>query len=64
MLEHTSLRMIQERYYRYIPNLTHSDGAAFQEKFQEDIEKVAPKLPHSEMPKTSSQVIPLNNREK
>ena len=61
MLGHTSLRMIQERYYRYIPNLTHSDGAAFQEKFQDDIEKLTPILPHGEVQQSMGQVIPLNN---
>jgi integrase len=48
MLGHTSLRMIQERYFRYIPNLTHADGSAFQEKFRNALEKVTPKLPQAE----------------
>ena len=27
MMEHASLKMIQERYYRFIPNLTHTDNS-------------------------------------
>jgi integrase len=45
ILGHTSLRMIQEHYFRYIPNLTHADGSAFQEKFRNALKKVTPKLP-------------------
>ena len=60
MMGHTSLRMIQERYYRYIPNLTHQDGSAFQEKFGKALAEVTPKLPQNEKRKTTSLVIPFN----
>ena len=34
--------MIQERYYRYIPNLTHADGTAFGTKFRDELVQVTP----------------------
>jgi integrase len=34
MMGHASLKMIQECYYRFIPNLPHTDGSAFAKKFQ------------------------------
>ena len=60
MMGHTSLRMIQERYYRYIPNLTHLDGSAFLAKFQKELEQVTPKLPQKEKGESTQKVIPLN----
>ena len=36
LMGHTSLRMIQERHYRYIPNLTHLDGSVFSARFQKE----------------------------
>ncbi len=60
MMGHASLKMIQERYYRYIPNLTHSDGSAFADKFSEDLAQVTPNLPHNDERENLAQVIPLN----
>jgi integrase len=60
MMGHTSLRMIQERYYRYIPNLTHLDGSAFSAKFQKELEQVTPKLPQKEKRESTRKVIPFN----
>jgi len=60
MMGHTSLRMIQERYYGYIPNLTHLDGSAFSAKFQEELEQVTPKLPQKEKRESVKKIIPLN----
>ena len=64
MMGHASLKMIQERYYQYIPNLTHKDGTAFQLKFQGAIGKLTPKLPQNEKGEIISKVIPLNHWEK
>lgn len=60
MMGHASLKMIQERYYRYIPNLTHSDGSAFAKKFSADLVRVTPNLPHNDEREHLAQVIPLN----
>ncbi len=64
MMGHTSLRMIQERYYRYIPNLTHLDGSAFSAKFQKELEQVTPKLPQKEKRESTRKVIPFNRYKK
>ncbi len=60
MMGHASLKMIQERYYRYIPNLTHADGSAFAKKFGTDLARVTPNLPHNDEREHLAQVIPLN----
>ncbi|MBC2734075.1 MAG: site-specific integrase [Desulfobacteraceae bacterium] len=60
MMGHASLRMIQERYYRYIPNLTHADGSAFGAKFRKELVQVTPKLPQNDERDRLRQVIPLN----
>ena len=44
MMGHSSLRMIQERYYRYIPNLTHLDGSAFFGKISKGARAGYPKV--------------------
>jgi integrase len=46
MMGHASLRMIQEHYFRFIPNLTHEDGSAFSKKFGSSLEKITPIPPH------------------
>ena len=40
--------MIQERYYRFIQKLTHTDGSALAEKFQRDLVRVTPNLPQND----------------
>ncbi len=44
MMGHSSLRMIQEHYFRFIPNLTHVDGSAFSQKFEGSLKKITPYL--------------------
>lgn len=44
MMGHASLRMIQEHYFRFIPNLTHVDGSAFSEKFEGSLKRITPNL--------------------
>lgn len=47
MLGHSSLKMIVEKYYAYIPNMTHNDGARFVEEYEHRAEKRDPKGPQT-----------------
>lgn len=47
MLGHSSLKMIVEKYYAYIPNMTHNDGSRFVEEYEHRAEKRAPKGPQA-----------------
>lgn len=60
MMGHASLQMIHQRYYRYIPNLTHADGSAFAEKFRKDLVRVTPNPPQNDEGDHPMKVIPLN----
>jgi integrase len=60
MVGHASLKMIQERYYRFIPNLIHDDGSAFAEKFQRDLARVTPNLLQNDEGDHLAQAIPFN----
>jgi integrase len=33
MLGHSSLKMITDKYFSYIPNMTHQDGSKFLEEY-------------------------------
>jgi len=48
MLGHSSLKMITDKYFSYIPNMTHNDGARFIEEYGKIGEKVDPNVPHDE----------------
>ena len=48
MLGHSSLKMITDKYFSYIPNMTHNDGARFLEEFGRIGKKVDPNVPHDE----------------
>jgi hypothetical protein len=52
--------MIQERYYRFIQNLPHTDGSAFAEKFQRDLVRVTPNFLQNGERDYLAQVIPFN----
>jgi hypothetical protein len=60
MMGHASLKMIQERYYRFIPNLTHDGSSAFAEKFQRDLVRVTPNLLQNDEGDHLAQVIAFN----
>jgi integrase len=60
MMGHASLKMIQDRCYRFIPNLTHTDGSAFAEKFQRDLVRITPNLLQNDERDHLAQVIPFN----
>jgi integrase len=47
MLGHSSLKMIVEKYYAYIPNMTHNDGSRFVEEYEHRAEKGTPKGPQA-----------------
>jgi integrase len=42
MLGHFSLKMIVEKYYAYIPNMTHNDGSRFVEEYEHRADKRTP----------------------
>jgi hypothetical protein len=39
--------MIVEKYYAYIPNMTHNDGSRFVEEYEYRVEKSTPKGPQT-----------------
>ena len=47
MMGHSSLKMITDKYFSYIPNMTHYDGSKFMEEYKKKGEKRAPNEPHS-----------------
>ena len=47
MMGHASLKMIVEKYYAYIPNMTHSDGSLFVKEYEGQAAKSTPKVPQT-----------------
>lgn len=43
MMGHSSLKMIIDKYYAHIPNVTHDDGSMFSKMYDQRIEKKLPK---------------------
>lgn len=39
MMGHASLKMITDKYFSYIPNMTHNDGSKFLEEYGKKGEK-------------------------
>jgi integrase len=39
MIGHSSLKMITDKYFFYIPNMTHQDGSKFLEEYEKKVEK-------------------------
>jgi len=39
MMGHSSLKMITDKYFSYIPNMTHQDGSKFIEEYGKKVEK-------------------------
>ena len=39
MMGHSSLKMITDKYFSYIPNMTHQDGTKFLEEYEKKVEK-------------------------
>jgi len=43
MLGHSSLKMITDKYFSYIPNMTHNDGSKFLSEYELKTKKGGPK---------------------
>ena len=39
MMGHASLKMITDKYFSFIPNMTHQDGSKFLEEYEKKVEK-------------------------
>jgi integrase len=39
MMGHASLKMITDKYFSYIPNMTHQDGSKFIEEYGKKVDK-------------------------
>jgi len=39
MMGHSSLKMITDKYFSYIPNITHQDGSKFLEGYGKKVEE-------------------------
>jgi integrase len=44
---HASLKMIMDKYFAYIPDMTHQDGSLFVEEFARRIAESTPKVPQA-----------------
>jgi hypothetical protein len=47
MLGHASLKMIVEKYYAFIPNMTHNDGSLFVKEYESGDARSTPKVPQA-----------------
>ena len=47
MMGHASLKMIVEKYYSYVPNMTHNDGSIFVEEYTARAAQSTPKVPQA-----------------
>jgi integrase len=47
MMGHASLKMIVEKYFAYVPNMTHNDGSAFVKEYEGRDAKSTPKVPQT-----------------
>jgi integrase len=48
MMGHTSLKMITDKYFSYVPNMTHHDGTKFMEEYVKSGEKRGPNVAQSQ----------------
>jgi hypothetical protein len=46
MMGHTSLKTITDKYFSYVPNMTHNDGSKFMEEYARAGEKRGPNVAH------------------
>jgi integrase len=47
MMGHASLKMIIEKYFSYVPNMTHNDGSLFVKEYESRVAKSTPKVPQA-----------------
>ena len=52
MMGHSSLKMITDKYFAYIPNMTHDDGSKFLEEYSKKAEKCVPNVAQNEKRKS------------
>lgn len=48
MMGHSSLKMITDKYFSNIPNMTHNDGSKFLEEYLKKTEKCGPNVAQNE----------------
>jgi hypothetical protein len=48
MMGHSTLKMITDKYFSYIPNMTHHDGSKFMEKYEKRVKKEAQMSPRQD----------------
>ena len=49
MMGHASLKMIVEKYFAYVPNMTHNDGSLFVKEYEGRNAKSTPKVPQASL---------------
>jgi integrase len=49
MMGHASLKMIVEKYFAYVPNMTHNDGSLFVKEYEGRDAKSTPKVPQASL---------------
>jgi len=54
MMGHSSLKMITDKYFSYIPNMTHHDGSNFMEKYEKKVKKEPQKSPRQDFYRLST----------
>jgi integrase len=47
MMGHSTLKMITDKYFSYVPNMTHNDGSKFMEEYSKTGEKCGPNVAHA-----------------
>ncbi len=50
MMGHSSLKMITDKYFSYIPNMTHHDGSKFMEEYERKVKKEPQMSPRGDFP--------------
>ena len=48
MMGHSSLKMITDKYFAYVPNMTHNDGSKFMSEYENKFGKFTPNLPQDD----------------
>ena len=48
MMGHSSLKMITDKYFAYVPNMTHNDGSKFMSEYENKFGKLTPNLPQND----------------
>jgi len=54
MMGHSSLKMITDNYFSYIPNMTHYVGSRFMAEYEKKVKKVSQMSPRQEFYRVSN----------